>query len=176
MLDHVLAWLRARMPAGAPLLYLLDFVLFPLLALALIAWDCRSAGWLAWCAAGVVLFTFVEYWAHRTMLHEWFSHSQHERHHTHPDEYVVFPFWYTPAMFAGFFMVLPLPVFAGFVLGYCWFLTWHHVLHHTDLSRLPAFVTRYAVWHLAHHRRDDCNFGITVPLWDFVFRTSRPAA
>lgn len=176
MLSRVLDALRARL-AVAPVLYWLDFVLYPVIALAVVAYDCRSGTWLAWCALGVLLFTFVEYWAHRTVLHWFFFHSQHERHHTHPDEYVVFPFWYTPAIFAGFFVCLPLSIFAGVVIGYVWFLVWHHILHHCDLSRL-TFARRYAIWHLAHHREDDCNFGITVPIWDFVFRTYRrpPAA
>lgn len=156
--------------------YNFDFVVFPLLALWLIGSECRSSGWAALALVGVVLFTFVEYWMHRIALHEWFYHGQHERHHTHPAEFTVFPIWYTPAIFAGFFLILPLPVFAGFVVGYCWFLIWHDVLHHVDLARVPTGVRKYALWHLAHHRLDDCNFGITVPVWDWIFRTYRRAA
>lgn len=154
-------------------LYRVDFVLYPMLAAGIIAADCRSLSWVAMALAGVLLFTFVEYWAHRTVLHRFFFHGSHERHHTHPDEYVVFPIYYTPAIFAAFFVALPLPVFAGFTVGYCWFLAWHHVLHHVDLTTWPRPVQRYALWHLAHHRLDDCNFGITVPIWDFAFGTYR---
>lgn len=172
MLD-IIARIRAA-AADAPILYWADFIIYPLIAAAVISIDCRSLAWVGLCALGVLLFTFVEYWAHRTVLHQFFFHSQHERHHTHPEEYVVFPFWYTPAFFAGFFIVLPHSVFAGVVIGYCWFLAWHHVLHHWDLSRLEL-VRRYAIWHLAHHRQDDCNFGITVPIWDWIFGTYRRA-
>jgi sterol desaturase/sphingolipid hydroxylase (fatty acid hydroxylase superfamily) len=154
-------------------LYRVDFVLYPLLAVGIIAADCRSLEWAGLAIAGLLLFTFVEYWVHRTVLHQVFFHAAHQRHHTNPDEYVVFPIWYVPPMFAAFYIVLPLPVFAGFVLGYCWFLGWHHVLHHVDLTAWPRPVQRYGLWHLAHHRLDDCNFGITVPLWDFVFLSHR---
>jgi sterol desaturase/sphingolipid hydroxylase (fatty acid hydroxylase superfamily) len=156
-------------------LYRLDFVLYPLLAAGIIATDCGSPGWIGAAACGALLFTLVEYWVHRIVLHRFFFHSSHQRHHTHPDEYVVFPIYYTPAIFFGFFLVLPLPVFAGFVIGYCWFLVWHHVLHHVDLTACPRPVQRYALWHLVHHKLDDCNFGITVPVWDFVFRSYRRA-
>jgi dihydroceramide fatty acyl 2-hydroxylase len=156
-------------------LYRVDFVTFPLLAIVIAAIDCRSIAWLGWAAAGALLFTFVEYWVHRTALHGLLFHGSHERHHTHPAEYVVFPIYYTPAIFLAFYLVLPLPVFAGFVAGYCWFLVWHHILHHVDLNSWPRPVRRYAIWHLAHHHDDACNFGITVPLWDWLFGTYRPS-
>jgi dihydroceramide fatty acyl 2-hydroxylase len=154
--------------------YNFDFVVFPLLAIWLVATECRSPSWAFLALLGILLFTFVEYWVHRIALHEMFYHGQHERHHTHPTEFAVFPIWYTPAIFAGFVVALPSPVFAGFVVGYCWFLVWHDVLHHADLGRLNL-IRRYAVWHLAHHRLDDCNFGITVPIWDWLFGTYRRA-
>jgi dihydroceramide fatty acyl 2-hydroxylase len=156
--------------------YNFDFVAFPSLAVGLTAYDCRSMGWLLLASLGVALFTFTEYWTHRIALHEILWHSQHQRHHTHPDEYSTFPVWYTPAIFAGFFLILPLPVFAGFVAGYCWFLYWHDILHHYDMTRLPRAVQKYAIWHLAHHKLDNCNFGITIPLWDWAFGTYRRAA
>lgn len=157
-----------------PWQFYFDFVLFPTIAITVIAIDCRSLAWVGLAMCGVLLFSFLEYWVHRIALHEFFYHGTHERHHTHPAEYVVFPIWYTPAFFAGFFFVLPLPIFAGTVIGYIWFLVWHHILHHFDLSGFNL-IRRYAVWHLKHHKMDDCNFGITLPIWDFMFGTHKPA-
>lgn len=164
--------IAARLPRG-PLPFYFDFVAFPVLAAVLFGLYCRSWSFVGLAVAGVLLFTLMEYWAHRTVLHRFFYHGTHERHHDHPAEYVVFPIWYTPAIFAGFFLIMPLPLFAGVVVGFCWFLYWHHVLHHFDLTAWPRPVQRYAIWHLAHHRLDDCNFGITMPLWDFLFGTYR---
>ena len=65
---------------------------------------------------------------------------------------------------------MPLAVFAGFVVGYIWFIVWHHVLHHFDLSKFNL-IRQYAIWHLRHHKFDDCNFGITLPVWDYMFGT-----
>ncbi|MCS3725515.1 sterol desaturase family protein [Bradyrhizobium betae] len=158
-------------------LFWLDFTVYPLAAAMVAAVDWRGsaidAGWVALALLGFVLFTFTEYWVHRLPLHAWLYHDRHERHHTHPREYVVFPIYYSPAIFAAAYLALPHAVFVGFTLGYLWFLVWHHLLHHVDLNRVPAFVRAYAVWHLAHHHDETCNFGITVPVWDFVFGTYR---
>ncbi len=159
------------------MLYYLDMWLAPLLAATIIGEATASGAsweWFGWCIFGVILFSFVEYWVHRSLLHRWFYHGQHERHHTHPEEKVIFPWWYTPAIFAGFFVVLPLHVFAGFVLGYCWFLYWHHALHFWRLDRHP-WVRAYASWHNLHHAGLPVNYGITTPMWDFIFRTYQTA-
>jgi sterol desaturase/sphingolipid hydroxylase (fatty acid hydroxylase superfamily) len=162
-----------RLNLGGPWLFYFDFAAFPAIGVGLFAAYCRSWEFAGQALLGVLLFTFLEYWAHRTVLHRFFFHGPHERHHDHPAEYVVFPIWYTPAAFAGFFLILPLPVFAGMVVGFCWFIYWHHVLHHFDLTSWPRPIQRYALWHLAHHRDEAVNFGITVSLWDIVFRTYR---
>lgn len=159
---------------GTPAFYF-DFFAFPALAIVLFGFFCRSWQFVGIAAFGAILFTFAEYWVHRVALHRFFYHGTHERHHDHPAEYVTFPIWYTPAIFAMFYFAMPLAVFAGVVVGFCWFTWWHHILHHFDLTKWPRPVQRYALWHLAHHRLDDCNYGITVPVWDFVFGTYRPS-
>lgn len=154
-------------------LFWLDFAIYPVIVAVIVATDCRDLAWFAWATLGALSFTFVEYWMHRLALHAWLYQGQHERHHTHPREYVVFPIYYTPTIFLVAYLALPLAIFAGFTIGYVWFLVWHHILHHLDLNLLPASVRRYALWHLAHHHDESCNFGITVPVWDLVFRTYR---
>lgn len=122
-------------------------------------------------AFGCIFFTFAEYWVHRTLLHRFFYHGTHEDHHLRPSDYVVL--WYTPLIFAGFYLVMPISVFAGFMLGYLWFIGWHHILHHVDLSEASRWVRRYAAWHDVHHKAVKFNFGITHPLWDVIFGTYR---
>lgn len=152
--------------------YWLDFILFPLVAAAIVLIDCRSIEWVALCVFGFALWTFVEYWVHRTALHVFFWHGTHERHHKNPSEYVTSIWWYTPPLFVVLFVILPPSIFCGFTLGYVWFLTMHHWLHHIDL-RERTWLHRYAIWHNRHHKFSDCNYGITTPIWDVVFRTSR---
>lgn len=154
-------------------LFWLDFVLYPAIVAVIAGLNCRTWQWVGLMAAGALLFTFAEYWVHRLPLHRGVYHSRHERHHTHPKEYVMFPIYFTPLVFLAFYLVLPLAVFAGFLVGYTWFLTWHHVLHHINLNNYPSAVRKYAIWHLEHHHDETCNFGITVPFWDVIFGTYR---
>lgn len=158
----------------APLAYYFDFIVFPAVAVLIVSVSDWSLGFAAKMLGGAFLFSCAEYWVHRLALHGLFWSGHHERHHTHPREYVVFPIWFTPAIFGAFWIAFPTPIFAGLVVGYCWFLIWHNALHHIDdLTRWPRFIQRYAVWHLAHHREETCNYGITLPIWDYCFGTYR---
>lgn len=152
--------------------YWLDFALYPLAAAIATAVYCRSAWWLAGIPAGFVLWTLTEYWTHRSILHRWFWHGTHELHHRLPAGYVVFDMWKLPLFFAACFLAMPPAIFVGFVLGYVWFLTLHHLLHHVDL-REHTWLHRYAIWHGRHHKLGNVNYGITVNWWDRLFRTYR---
>ena len=155
--------------------YYADFVLFPLAAVSIALVYCRSLEWVGLAILGFLLWTFAEYWAHRSVLHRWFWHGIHERHHRHPAEYVVFPplqLALYGAAYVAAFLMLPLSVFDGLLFGSSWFITLHHLLHHIDLQP-HTLLHRYSIWHNRHHRFDDCNYGITVPVWDWLFRTSR---
>lgn len=152
--------------------YWLDYFWLPPVITSLIAIQCRSIEWALWFAGGFVAWTFVEYWVHRTALHVFFWHGTHERHHNSPAEYVETIWWYTPPLFVVLFLVFPGSLFAGFCAGYLWFLTMHHWLHHINL-REHTWLHRYAIWHNRHHKLSNCNYGITVPVWDWAFGTSR---
>jgi cyclopropane-fatty-acyl-phospholipid synthase len=153
-------------------IYYLDCMIWAAIALTVASLTCRSWQWCTAAAFGFALFTFAEYWVHRSLLHRFFYHGTHERHHKRPEEFVVI--WYVPALFVLFYLVMPLPVFAGFTLGYSWFIATHHALHHWDLASHPL-IARYSRWHELHHKFIRCNFGITSPLWDAVFQTYRSA-
>jgi len=155
-----------------PLRYYLDFLIPPVAAVAVALGDAArwSASWVALAVFGLVLFTFLEYWTHRVILHRIMWHSTHQRHHAHPSEYVVFPWWYLPGIFLAFWVVLPAPVFSGFMAGATWFYVWHHAIHHWDLAGHP-WVQEYERWHEMHHADLPVNYGITHPGWDLVFGT-----
>jgi sterol desaturase/sphingolipid hydroxylase (fatty acid hydroxylase superfamily) len=152
--------------------YWTDFILAPIVAVTVAAIYCRTWEWVGFAALGFLLWTFAEYWTHRALLHRVFWHGIHERHHKRPNEYVVFAIWHTPVFFAACFLIMPTSLFTGFVLGYVWFQLMHHWLHHVELAK-HTWLNRYAVWHNRHHKLGDCNYGITVPVWDWLFRTSR---
>lgn len=156
--------------------YWIDFFLYPAILIACIACDARSIDWIWLFAFGFVLWTFAEYWSHRSVLHTifWRNHGTHLHHHQHPEDFVIFPIWYLPLAWVGFFVVLPVPVFAGLTAGYVWFLSLHHMLHHWPL-REGSLLKSYSDWHATHHRLTFYNYGITTPVWDVVFGTFRRA-
>lgn len=153
-----------------PFAYWVDFIFCPAATLVGAALTFRSTAWLGVLVLGFVLFTFAEYWAHRLVLHRHFYHGTHERHHLHPAEFVVFRWWAIPALGIALFAVLPAALVSGFALGWLWFCTCHHAMHQW---RGNEFIRRCARWHDLHHRFIRCNFGITQPFWDVVFRTYR---
>jgi dihydroceramide fatty acyl 2-hydroxylase len=61
-------------------------------------------------------------------------------------------------------------LFAGTVLGYITYDWMHYYTHHfRPTTRLGKFLRRY---HMEHHYKDsESHFGISSPLWDWVFGT-----
>ena len=148
----------------------MDWIWAPIAALVVGAFTYDGPMWLAWMAVGAFGFQFVEWFAHRFVLHGLVWHSNHERHHLFPAERVVFPWYYVPSIFAAFFVVLPYPIFAGMILGYSHFLWIHHAFHHWDLSTKPL-LARLAQWHDIHHQGIAANYTISSPLPDLIFGT-----
>lgn len=152
--------------------YYAEMALVPLAAAAA-AWFDRAEWSLAWAcvaALGLILFTFIEYWVHRTVLHRIMWHSTHQRHHTHPAEFVTFPVWFLPIIFAIPWFVLPTAAFVGFMVAATWFFWWHDAIHHWGLQKHP-WIRAYERWHDLHHADLPVNYGITQPAWDLVFGT-----
>lgn len=139
--------------------------------------------------AGLLSWTFIEYWLHRLLFHwqpagavgERMHFILHGVHHKWPrDRYrLVMP----PAvsvslffLFLGLWVVLLGPhgyVFhAGFVVGYMFYDLMHYYMHHGHPSWL--WVKRLRRHHLMHHSPNVANekkFGVSCTLWDHVFRT-----
>jgi len=64
-------------------------------------------------------------------------------------------------------------VFAGFLLGYLAYDTIHYAVHHFSL-RSPVMLYLKKL-HYRHHYGDPASdYGVSNPLWDFVFGTASP--
>lgn len=163
------------MPTRPTWRYYFEFVFFPLVILATAAYYCRSWQWSAYAALGVLLWTLVEYWGHRSVLHTFFWHGNHERHHKHPHEFGVYPVWQMPLVWGAVFIAAPADVFCGLMIGYVWFLSLHHVLHHVRLAQ-GSWLHNYERWHDQHHTLTHFNYGVTTQVWDRVFGTYRSYA
>jgi sterol desaturase/sphingolipid hydroxylase (fatty acid hydroxylase superfamily) len=167
-------------------LYFGDFFVMPV-ALAAFAWlafhgagEAAAPLFLASLAAGLLTWTFAEYWIHRYFYHHAPVLSVlHERHHASPKDYIGAPsflsagvvillsygpfFYFAPRFAAGFA--------CGALIGYAAYMFVHHAVHHWSIA--PGhWLYRAKVRHMVHHGRDDAEFGIVTGFWDGVFGTS----
>ena len=138
---------------------------------------------------GIVLWTLTEYLIHRYIFHyepkthfgKRLHYIIHGVHHDYPNDarrLVMPPSISIPLafLFYGLFLLifrrLAPSVFAGLVFGYVCYDMLHYATHHFPMKRgLWLWLRQY---HLRHHYKDDdVGFGISSPLWDFVFGTTR---
>jgi dihydroceramide fatty acyl 2-hydroxylase len=140
--------------------------------------------------AGVLLWTLFEYVVHRFPMHRVLGPSRkrlphfllHGYHHEFPNDpmRLVAPL---PASWGGALLVwivyyfavgprLAWPLFCGTCAGYVAYDWIHYYTHHfRPKTRIGRFLRRY---HMEHHYRDSTShFGISSPLWDFVFGTAK---
>ena len=138
---------------------------------------------------GFLSFTLVEYLVHRYVYHlsthtEWrktFQYNAHGVHHEFPkdkDRLAMPPLLSITAatvllllfrLVMGDFAFAFLP---GFLVGYAYYLAVHYVVH---IFQPPKNFLR-VLWvnHSIHHYKDgDLVFGVSSPLWDYVFGTMR---
>ncbi len=142
---------------------------------------------------GLVVWTFVEYTLHRFVFHfkarterqERLSFLFHGVHHAQPQSktrLVMPPAVSVPlgAIFYGLFHLLIgellgapawiAPLFAGFIFGYLAYDLTHYATHHFRMRRGYFKMVRKHHWQ--HHiQTPDQRFGVSSPLWDYVFGT-----
>ena len=152
-----------------------------------------SAGFMAlWFLAGLATWSLGEYLLHRFLYHNLRDASYdrgiqylfHGIHHEYPHDTrrIVLP--PIPSLvFAGILFGLVYGVFylftgsgngaylfaPGFVNGYLAYMLVHYMVHTVPSPRKFNFWWRH---HNIHHfQQHDRAFGVTSPLWDFVFKT-----
>ena len=78
-------------------------------------------------------------------------------------------FW---VLFAAIFGRFAPPISAGFGFGYVCYDSIHYAIHHFAMKRgVWLWLKQY---HLRHHYNDDhAGYGVSSPLWDYIFRTNR---
>ena len=146
---------------------------------------------------GLFLWTFAEYTLHRFLFHHKPTTPRQERifflfhgvHHAQPQDKtrLVMPLAVSlplALIFYGlFYLILGVllkapqwvnPLTAGFMLGYLTYDLTHYATHHFPMrSGYAKYLKRY---HMAHHYKDpNTRFGVSSPLWDWVFGTTGEA-
>jgi sterol desaturase/sphingolipid hydroxylase (fatty acid hydroxylase superfamily) len=137
---------------------------------------------------GIVAWSLMEYWLHRLVFHYqaktklgkrmfWLLHGVHHDW-PHDKMRLVFPpavsiplaflFWWMLTEIFG--EALRYPAMVGLSIGYLAYDMIHYYVHHfSPKNRVGKFLRRY---HLAHHFKDpEHGFGVSNPLWDYVFGT-----
>jgi len=142
---------------------------------------------------GIVLWTFIEYTLHRFVFHFRARGKTQERiiflfhgvHHAQPQckTRLVMPpavsiplgfvFYGLYTLLFGTIIQIPWwihPLFAGTIFGYLTYDMIHYATHHLPMRNGYAkFLKRY---HMQHHFKTPYQrFGVSSPLWDYVFRT-----
>jgi len=139
---------------------------------------------------GWFLWTFTEYSLNRWLLHRTESSipfvrsilKYHAQHHNEPEniQYMfIHPLivGFSGAIFFGLsFLAMgkyALLLTSGFLLGYMGFVILHALKHHYTAT--GYFVKAFWQNHFLHHRYyPDHGFGVTISLWDFVFKSLPP--
>lgn len=142
-------------------------------------------------AGGIFVWTITEYLLHRFVFHyepssavgKYLHFMMHGVHHEYPNDskrLVMPPSVSIPLATIFYFLFLlivgspyNIPFFAGFLVGYMLYDEIHYATHHAPLKN--------GVWqklkhhHVLHHYHNPENgFGVSTPLWDYVFGTVDP--
>lgn len=145
---------------------------------------------LAFFLCGGLLFTLVEYLMHRYLYHipadtekrRRFQYVIHGVHHDHPKDKSrlalppVLSLVLATLFIALFRALLGLEGYAfggGFLFGYSTYLAAHYAIH---MYKPPKNILG-VIWkhhNLHHYVGDDGAFGVSSPLWDYVFGTMPP--
>jgi sterol desaturase/sphingolipid hydroxylase (fatty acid hydroxylase superfamily) len=129
---------------------------------------------------GLLIFSFMEYVCHRWLFHGTIQlvKEGHASHHRNPLGYDALPFFLPAIVLTGLIGVLTLCLSASHVyllsgtmaFGYVIYGLSHFLIHHRRFHN--ALARKWAARHHIHHFHQDCNFGVTTPLWDILLGTS----
>lgn len=150
--------------------YFLDFALAPLAISGLLYLDAAPTMFML----GILAWTLAEYWIHRLVFHgPTRFEPMHQAHHALPKDMIGIASWGTFVGFGAVWILFEASFTAGFVFGYLAYCTIHVRMHHGNRSRFSRYVNFMFEHHSGHHRGGQGNFGVSSPVWDFVFRTYR---
>lgn len=136
---------------------------------------------------GLFIFTWVEYNVHRYLFHiptttparKRFQYMMHGVHHEYPKdkERIAMPPFLSITISTGLLLVLrfilgdySFSALAGFLVGYAAYLSVHYIIH--VYPRPKNFMRALWTNHVKHHYKEaDIAFGVTTPLWDYIYGT-----
>jgi sterol desaturase/sphingolipid hydroxylase (fatty acid hydroxylase superfamily) len=142
-------------------------------------------GLFVWSLAEYLLHRFVFHYEPRGKFQEKVIYLFHGIHHHQPQvkTRLVMPPAVSIPLAVVFYAIFTLvfnvllgaphwfgPVIAGFTTGYLIYDLTHYATHHFPMrSKVLKFLKRYHMMH--HYKTPDKRFGVSSPLWDYVFAT-----
>jgi hypothetical protein len=166
--------------------------IFVLYSVSLLYWSVTHTTLTVWATTGMfflglLFFTWVEYITHRYVFHmttftelrKKIQYTMHGVHHEFPKDKdrLAMPPLLSVTVSTVLLLLLKLilhdMVFAflpGFLVGYALYLSIHYMVHAFQPPK--NFLKKLWVNHSMHHYRDgDMIFGVSSPLWDYVYGT-----
>ena len=141
--------------------------------------------------AGLFIWSLTEYSLHRWLFHFhpkteamkkvfWTFHGVHHDYPQDSKRLVMPPSVSIPISTLFFFMFGAMvgensvyPFFAGFLVGYLFYDITHYAIHHFNFK--GNIWKKLKDWHAIHHYKyDTLGFGVSSPVWDYVFKTEYP--
>ena len=138
--------------------------------------------------SGLIFWSLLEYFLHRFVFHyepeseagKRLSFIMHGIHHAYPNDskrLVMPPSISIPiGVFFYFLTLLVLgnqyqsPFYAGLVSGYLCYDMMHYAVHHAAIKN--KLFMKIKTNHMKHHyQTPEKGYGVSQPLWDYVFRT-----
>lgn len=138
------------------------------------------AGVLVWTLTEYMLHRFAFHWKAESKLGKRFVYIMHGLHHDDANDplRLVMPplpaFLYAVFLFFIFTLVLGVhwvePFFAGFLVGYLCYDYIHYYVHHFNpKNKIGKYLKQYHMLH--HYAVNGAKWGVSSPLWDYIFRT-----
>ncbi|MBI5326554.1 MAG: sterol desaturase family protein [Ignavibacteriae bacterium] len=137
---------------------------------------------------GMIFWSILEYFLHRFVFHyepksetgKKLSFIMHGIHHAYPNDskrLVMPPSISVPLGIFFYFLTVYIfgsqhqsPFYAGLVSGYLCYDMMHYAVHHSAIRN--KFFLKIKSNHMKHHYQvPGKGYGVSQPLWDYVFRT-----
>lgn len=141
-----------------------------------------AAQWVVAVAAGLLVWTALEYAVHRWLYHRVpFFKQFHDAHHDEPNSFIGAPpvigvaiivaISFLPTAAIGFHVACGATT--GMLIGYMAYMLVHHASHHWN-PRPKTWLYQLRRHHALHHfHAEEANFGIVTTFWDHAFGTAR---
>lgn len=141
-----------------------------------------------WFFTGLISWSFAEYIMHRFLYHkikdasydtglQYLFHGIHHKYPRDDDRLVlpVVPSLIIASLFLGIFYLIfqesALVFGAGFLIGYLIYITIHWTIHKYTPPKNKFLSWWWNHHNIHHYQQPDRAFGVSSPIWDFIFRT-----